>query len=268
MNGIDISSWQADIDISKLTTTDFVIVKATGGTRYVNPYFQKHMAEAMLSGKLVGCYHYAREKSCKGTSDDEAKHFCDNIAPYIGNAMLILDWEEELSLGTNWPLYWLEKVKQITGVQPIIYTSQSVCEQYNWSAVAEGGYKLWLAQYPNYNPTDYKSSPWRSGGTGAFDGYIMHQYSSTGRITGYNGNLDLNLFYGNEEDWKAICDGCGQMVSNAEEIENLSDDMKWAINNNLLFGYGNNRYGPKDHLTREQAASMFRRFLKEFIIGR
>ena len=33
----------------------------------------------------------------------------------------------------------------------------------------------------------------------------MFQYASTGRIAGYSGNLDLNIFYGTKADWKALC---------------------------------------------------------------
>ena len=32
----------------------------------------------------------------------------------------------------------------------------------------------------------------------------MHQYSDHGRLNGYTGDLDLDLFYGTSDDWKAI----------------------------------------------------------------
>lgn len=204
MNGIDISSWQAGIDISKLTTTEFVIVKATGGTAYSNPYFTSHLQATLAAGKMAGAYHYAREKGCKGTAKAEAAYFYSKVKDYIGKIVLVLDWEEELSLGPAWALEWLDEVTRLTGVKPLIYTGQSACASYNWSAVVKAGYKLWLAQYPNYTPTDYKTNPWRSGGIGAFTGYVMHQYTSTGRITGYGSNLDLNLFYGSAADWMAL----------------------------------------------------------------
>jgi GH25 family lysozyme M1 (1,4-beta-N-acetylmuramidase) len=37
LKGIDISSYQSDIDLSRVNA-DFVIVKVTGGTWYENPY--------------------------------------------------------------------------------------------------------------------------------------------------------------------------------------------------------------------------------------
>ncbi|MBR3224214.1 MAG: hypothetical protein IKF78_02715 [Atopobiaceae bacterium] len=61
LNGIDISSWQDDLVVSAMTTCDFVIVKATGGAGYSNECFRRHADETLAAGKLLGCYHYARD---------------------------------------------------------------------------------------------------------------------------------------------------------------------------------------------------------------
>lgn len=45
-----------------------------------------------------------------------------------------------------------------------------------------------------------------------------------------------------------------------EKKEQLSDDMKWAIETGLFVGYGDGKYGPKDNLTREQLATVLRRY--------
>ena len=92
MNGIDISSWQAGINIDKLTTTDFVIVKATGGTEYTNPYFTKHVADAIKAGKCVGAYHYARESGSPGSAADEAAYFVQQVRPYLGQIDLAVSY--------------------------------------------------------------------------------------------------------------------------------------------------------------------------------
>jgi GH25 family lysozyme M1 (1,4-beta-N-acetylmuramidase) len=57
LDGIDISKWQGDINLSKVPC-DFVIVKATQANNYVNPYFTKKVDEALALNKLVGVYHY------------------------------------------------------------------------------------------------------------------------------------------------------------------------------------------------------------------
>ena len=226
MNGIDISSWQAGIDISKLTTTQFVIVKATGGTGYTNPYFTAQLKAALAAGKCGGAYHYARERGYAGTPKAEAAYFYSRVKSYVGQIVPALDWEAELSLGPAWALEWLDEVYRLTGVRPLLYTSQSACVSYNWTAVANAGYKLWLAQYANYNPTGYQSDPWQQGSVGAFGSYIMHQYTGAGRLAGYSGNLDLDLFYGSAGDWAALA---GADEEEDMDVSKLTDEQCYQI---------------------------------------
>ena len=70
MNGIDIASYQAGIDLS-VVPCDFVIVKATEGTGYVNPDFIRAYAQAKNAGKCLGIYHYANG----GDYQKEADYF-------------------------------------------------------------------------------------------------------------------------------------------------------------------------------------------------
>jgi GH25 family lysozyme M1 (1,4-beta-N-acetylmuramidase) len=52
LNGIDIASYQSKIQPSKLTTTDFVIVKFTQGTTYLNPYVKTQYSMSKKADKL------------------------------------------------------------------------------------------------------------------------------------------------------------------------------------------------------------------------
>ena len=210
MNGIDISSWQTGINLNAVPC-DFVIVKATGGTGYVNPDCNRAMNQAISVGKKVGVYHYAREKGCKGSAVAEADFFVKTVQSYIGKAILVLDWEEELSLGVAWAKEFLDRVYQKTGVKAFLYTSASVTRQYNWASVAQAGYPLWMAQYPNKKPQNgYRDKPWTDGkGYGAFKTLAIHQYSSSGRLPGYNGNLDVNKAYMDATAWDKYAGATG-----------------------------------------------------------
>ena len=221
LNGIDISSWQDDLVPAAMSTTDFIIVKATGGAGYSNECFKRHADATLAAGKLLGCYHHARDRGYKGSAEAEADHFIDAFKPYIGKAIPFLDWEADaLGLGVAWAKAWLDRVKAKTGVTPGIYTSKSVCFAYDWSSVAKT-YPLWVAQYPNYEETGYKSEPWTDGWEfGAWKDPLIFQYTSTGRIAGYGGNLDLDLFYGAKADWQRLCKASG--VTTTEEAGNLS----------------------------------------------
>ncbi len=60
-----------------------------------------------------------------------------------------------------------------------------------------------MAQYPNAKPQNgYRDKPWTDGkGYGAFKSLAIHQYSGTGRLPGYNGNLDMNKAYMDAAAW-------------------------------------------------------------------
>ena len=198
MRGIDISRWQSDLDISKIDC-DFVIVKATQSTDYISPAFTQQIEQAISLGKLVGIYHYAGG----GGAQAEAEHFINTVKPYIGKAILCLDWEGEQNPNFKNPTYammWLDYVKNSTGVVPFIYMSKSVCRQYSWDA----SYPLWCAQYANSNTTGWQEYPWTDNkGFGAWEEPLIFQYTGSGIVDGYGGKLDLDKAYITAKEWKA-----------------------------------------------------------------
>lgn len=218
LNGIDISSWQDDLVVGDMRTCDFVIVKATGGKGYANDCFRRHADETLAAGKLLGCYHYARDRGYEGSAEEEADWFIAAFRPYLGRAFPFLDWEADaLGLGVAWAKRWLDRVREKTGVVPGIYTSKSVLFSYDWSSVAKT-YPLWVAQYPNYEETGFRSEPWTDGWDfGAWDSPLIFQYTGTGRIPGYGGHLDLDLFYGNADDWRGRCAVADAPVGDSKE---------------------------------------------------
>lgn len=210
MNGIDISNNNGSMNLADVPF-DFVICKATEGTGFVDRYCNGFMEQAAKLNKPRGVYHFART----GDPIAQADFFLKHVEGYVGEAILALDWENGgdydltvLAQGPLWAKRWLDRVYEKTGVKPIIYTSKSVTREYDWSAVANAGYKLWLAQYANMNPTGYQDHPWTDGGgMGAFGECFIFQYSGTGRLPGYGGNLDLNKCYGGVAEWNALVKG-------------------------------------------------------------
>lgn len=202
MQGVDVSSWQTGIDTYSINA-DFVICKATEGTTYVNPDCDRAYQGAKSSGKKVGVYHYASG----GDPVAEANFFVDNVRGYVGEAILVLDYESYAStLGTWWAETWLDTVYNLTGVRPIIYMSNSVVNKYDWSNVRSKNYGLWNAGYYDGYVTKYGyiSDPPLIGSLGAWsDCLAMYQYTSSGRLPGWGGNLDFNIFYGDENAWDA-----------------------------------------------------------------
>ena len=60
------------------------------------------------------------------------------------------------------------------------------------------GYPLWIAQYADDEYTGFQKTPWNEG---VYD-CAIRQYSSHGRLDGYNGDLDLNKAYISKTTWQ------------------------------------------------------------------
>ena len=229
LNGIDIASYQSKIVPSKLTSTDFVIVKFTQGTTYVNPYADRQYGDSKSAWKLLGAYHYAEGKDAKA----EAGFFVKTLGSRVGECILALDWEgvQNAVFGTGkdvtWCKTWLDEVYRLTGVRAFIYMSKSVCRRWNWKPVADL-YPLWCAQYASNTPTNYQSSPWTDGaGFGAWKSDTIRQYSSHGRITGYAANIDIDRAFLTAEQWRAMAKG--KKTKPPEQVEQNPIDVAISI---------------------------------------
>lgn len=203
MDGIDVSNWQNGISVDKMDM-DFVICKATEGTSYVNPDCDRVYQDAKRSGKKTGVYHYASG----GDALAEAKYFVDHIGGYLGESILVLDFEADaVDEGVGWAKDFLDAVYNMTGVKPLIYMSRSVVNRYDWSAVHDAGYGLWVAAYYKGYTTinGFEENPTLYGTVDDWEGELaLYQYTSSGRLDGWSGNLDLDKFYGDENTWDAF----------------------------------------------------------------
>lgn len=195
LNGIDIASYQAGLDFSKVPC-DFAIIKATQGTGYTNPDCVRAVEQAMSLGKGVGVYHYISG----GNAVAEANFFINSILNWIGKVMICLDWEFDQNSAWGNESYLEQVINQViarTGVPPMIYAPAS---RYNQVAEVAKRHNcgLWIAQYADMNPTGYQNTPWNEGAYTC----AIRQYSGSGRLNGWNGDLDLDKFYGSLDDFR------------------------------------------------------------------
>ena len=215
LNGCDVASYQAGIDFSKMTTTDFAIIKGTQGTWYVNPYADIQYGGAKSAGKLLGMYHYAEGKDPIA----EAQYFLRKVGSRVGECILALDWEGHDNSKFNsdaevaWVLKFAMEIYRLTKVHIFLYMSKSVTRRRNWAEVAKD-VRLWCAQYANQEHTDYKSNPWTdNGGFGAWKYDTIRQYSSKGRVAGYGKDLDINKAYMSKAEWMVAAAGKNTVVA-------------------------------------------------------
>lgn len=246
LNGIDISNWQRGIDLSKVPC-DFVIAKATEGIGYVDKSCDGFIQQALKLGKKIGFYHFARP-TANNDPIREADYFYNNCKGYFGKGIPILDWEAENKHNVAYAKKWLDRVYQRSGVKPVIYMSESVVNAYDWSSVANADYGLWVAKYRdnnldyNYNMTNAGSRPrvkwWKF--------YCMWQWTSSGRLNGYNGNLDCDVFYGDNSTWDAYA---GKSTSTVKPQTKPASKTNDQIADEVIAGAWGNGEDRKQRLT-------------------
>ena len=217
MRGVDVSNWQCGVDTYALDA-DFVVAGATWGiggfnnmclTNGVNQAANYQLGRAVDSGKSIGVYHYAMGRDASA----EADFFIDNVRGYVGNAVLVLDWESQDNpqFGNGaWIETWVRHVHDRTQVWPIVYVQASALGQLNSFVRERCG--VWVAQYASMAATGYQEVPWLYGAYGE----AMRQYTSNGYVSGYVGRLDLNYFRGERWQWDAYARGDGANVSAPE----------------------------------------------------
>ena len=194
LKGCDLNHWKNNFDA--FNSVDFAIIKATEGVGYKDPAFDTLYQRAKNSGKLLGVFHFARP-DLNNSAVAEADWFVKVIRPYVREAILVLDWERGDLGNVEWVKTFLDRVQEKTGVKALLYASRSPINSFNWSSVANADYGLWVADY-GANTGEAGRKPevkWWSF-------YALWQYTSKGRVAGYNGDLDLNIFYGDAEAWR------------------------------------------------------------------
>ena len=200
LRGIDISNWQAGLNIDWIADKiDFCIMKATGGSCFVDAYCDGWVQDCRRLGIPWGFYHFAND--C-GYSDPvtEAMFFIDNCRNYFGEGIPILDWEVD-SAGADWVNAFVRTVHDQTGIWPWIYANA-----WRITPDTEQNCGRWVAAYPSslWQPDLYCELPEAPEVNGLMCAW---QFCSDCRIPGYDGNLDASIFYGDGRAWNAYATG-------------------------------------------------------------
>lgn len=202
--GIDVSYWNAGIDWPKVRATGqrYIFAKATEGDSYADPTFDDNWRGAKTAGLLRGAYHFFH---CNVDPKKQANKFMDYVKSMNDNGELppVLDLETNDGQTKEKIIprvkTWLDLVEAAFNRKPIIY-SRAIFLQDFLSEVGGGppawakDYPLWLAQYPNvYVEGSQPTLP-----RGWYN-WTFWQYSQTGRVSGVNAKVDLDVFNGSLE---------------------------------------------------------------------
>lgn len=196
MKFIDISNWQAGLDVAKVVKNGGlggVVVKATEGLGYVDRSCDKFVKQCIKHDIPFGFYHFARSNDANA----EAEFFHKSTIGYEGKGIPILDWEAGQSV--SWVNAFVKRYHDITGVWPWIYANPWRFKQ----GAVNSNCGRWVAGYPkngitniNYGMNNSLPSSYNVGNVCAW------QFSESVRIVGYGGSLDGNVFYGDAKAWE------------------------------------------------------------------
>ncbi|MFJ3030933.1 GH25 family lysozyme [Rothia terrae] len=201
LNGIDISNYQAGISQAVLAQADVVIIKATEGNTFRDPHTADLFMKALREGKKIGVYHFARPGT---TAAVQAQYMLDYMAELeLTPDFYVLDFEDEsLVHDEAWAKAFLDYTAQATGLPTWFYCYVAPLKAYKYKSIRPH-YKFWLAgYYLGYQQVQGFTPPM------SLDEYILFndintsgidfagwQYTPTGRLPGYAGDLDLNVFF-------------------------------------------------------------------------
>lgn len=202
MRVIDISGHQANINLARVPF-DGVVIKATEGQGWVSPTFVAQTQAARTLGKKVGFYHFV---STGNTPASEAANFLKHIVePIEADDAVVLDWEQSWNNDVpSWCAEWWDRVANVLQRAPFMYLNLSTASRNGWGWALPNRAKLWLAQYPTadtingWDITDADKAQYNHGRDALTHGdaplwdIVMWQYTNKGRLTGYDGNLDLS----------------------------------------------------------------------------
>lgn len=186
-DGIDVSSWQGNINYYKVAESGvkIVYIKSSEGFTFIDPYFNQNYANAKSAGLKVGFYHYVTATSISGAIS-QADFFSSVIAGKISDCKLAMDFESFHGLDNysinQIALAFMNELRKDTGKDVVIY-SNSYNAKYTFDSTVSN-YPLWVAQYQVSSPSI----------NGNWNNWIGWQYTDQGEIDGISGYVDRDDF--------------------------------------------------------------------------
>ena len=195
--GVDISSYQANIDMNKLKEQNikFIYIKATEGSKKKDDKFDANWENAQNAELLSGAYHFFSYDSEGRT---QAENFIKTLGKDINGRLLpAVDVEYYGDKEQNPPnkedvvrelKIFLKMVEDEYGVRPIIYTRTEVYNKYIKGEFDQ--YKKWISSF--YTPLSWNYK----------DDWYIWQYLNRGELDGYTGGekyIDLNILNKNKK---------------------------------------------------------------------
>ena len=163
-------------------------MKATEGSKFSDGKFNSYWVKSKQNGMTRGAYHFF---SPYVSAEKQFENFKRHVKLEKNDLPPILDVELK-NCNIDEVNKWLKLAENYYGVKPIVYS-----DYFFFKLLMErklDNYPLWLHINKKF---DVKPS---------FNNFdcVIWQYNQYGKINGINGNVDLNTFLGNSEDFKNL----------------------------------------------------------------
>lgn len=231
LHGIDISNWQKGLTIPE--RLDFAIVKATGGTGFIDRCCDGWIQQCRAKGVLWGFYHFAGD-GWTPKPEDEAVWFYNNTKEYTGAGIPVLDIED--SRIDDWGTYsqrFVDKYHAITGIWPMIYTSAGYLHCFDGYPLVDNC-GLWVAGYPDNKVRGLNDVPSFPYSVNPWPFAAIWQYTSNGATDFWDDPLDLNVAYMDATAWHKYANPVASIEhTQAMQIpaDPVRDEPTWTLEN-------------------------------------
>jgi hypothetical protein len=213
-----------------------MIAKATEGTSYIDPRFRANWNDSAAARIIRGAYHFLRP-GIDGVA--QADYFLRELGPIQPGdlpPMLDLEVTDGLPAGTVLAVAhaWLDRVEQVTGRAPMLYTYPSFWQSTLGDPGGFGRYPLVIASYGACPPVP---SSWSA--------VTIWQFTDSDSVTGVAGNVDGDRFYGDIVDLEVLASGhivMGAIRDEYRAIGGSSSPLGFAITDELTTPDGVGRF--------------------------
>lgn len=196
--GIDVSKWQGNIDWARVKAAGvkYAFIRVSDGIATIDEKFVPNWVGAGAQGIPRGVYQFFRPHrdpiaQADIVIDHLLEHGLGELPPVIDVEATNDQTPETIARNVG---LWIDRVEAALGVTPIIYTGRYFWND-NVRSNAYSRYPLWIAHYTSSACPNIPD---------AWGRWAFWQYSSTGRVDGIAGDVDMNRFNGTTSDLLAL----------------------------------------------------------------
>ena len=183
---VDISEWQEPKNINYdvlAKNVSGVIVRVQYGSNYIDKHYKTHINEFKKRGVPIAVYAWVRGSSYSDM-EVEANDFYQRAKEFKPSFWWLDIEEQSMSDMRGGCEKYRQKLKSLGAEKVGCYIANHLYQAFNIDVVKFDG--LWIPTYGRNNGLYEGNNPTST------NNYDIHQYTSNGRLQGYNGVLDLN----------------------------------------------------------------------------